>query len=76
MVQIRSQFAEHIAVDIIEDILQTTGQLLVDEITDGHMAGRFFLLQQPEKPDIRLAELLDEADRTISKLHKGKQYNL
>lgn len=64
------------AFDIIEDILQTAGQLLVDEIADSHMAGRFFLIQQPEKTDIRFAEFLDETDRAISKLHKGKQYDL
>ena len=49
---------------------------IVDEIADGHMAGCFLLVQQPHEADIRFAELLDEADRAISKLHKGKQYNL
>ena len=76
MVQIYVQFAEHEAVDIVKDILHTGGKLIVDEIADGHMAGCFLLVQQPHEADIRFAELLDEADRAISKLHKGEQYNL
>ena len=76
MFQIHSQFAKHIAVDIVEDFFQTAGKLIVDEIADGHMAGRFFLVQHPDETDIRFAELLDETDGAISKLHKGKQHNL
>src|SRR5574344_181737 len=74
--QIHVQFAEYVAVDVVEDLLQTAGKLLVNEIADGHMAGRFFLVQHPNESDIRFAKLFDETDRAKSKLHEGKQYNL
>ena len=55
MVKIYTELSKHVAVDIVEDIFQPAGQLVVDEVIDGHMAGGVLFIQQPQKANVCFA---------------------
>ena len=59
MIQIRPQLTKHEAVDIVKYPANAFLQIVLDEIADGHMAGRLLLVQHPEKTYICFAQLLN-----------------
>ena len=58
MLQIYIFPVKNIAVYLLYNLFQGTGQVLVYKIAQRGIAGSLHLIQQPDKPDIHFAQLV------------------